>query len=379
MQEKFISKKAGIVVATNAFGMGIDRSDVRFVVHFELPGSVEAYYQEAGRAGRDGEPSWCELFFNFADRGTQEFFIEGNNPGAATIREMYERLIEWQDARHEIRLPIREIAERIGANNELSVSSAVTILARAGYIERFDLPGQRMRGTRLLRPGIPAARLELDETALAEKERRDFARLDAMVALCDATVCRQHWILRYFGEHGAADCGTCDNCRQIGAARSLRDATAEEMLIVRKALSGVGRMSRRTPDGWQAIFGRTRIISMLVGSRSQDVLRLRLDKLSTYGILASPGTGYLNSLFHEMHAAGLIESTGGDRPLVTLTARGVGVMQGREPCRLRWPEFNPPHPTAVPGQSHGRTRRRRKTFRRCRSGRRVLTRHSSRG
>ncbi|MFH2009382.1 MAG: RecQ family ATP-dependent DNA helicase [bacterium] len=79
-QEQFVSREVDVVVATNAFGMGIDRADVRTIIHWELPGSVEAYYQEAGRAGRDGLPARCELLFNYADVRTQEFFIENADP-----------------------------------------------------------------------------------------------------------------------------------------------------------------------------------------------------------------------------------------------------------------------------------------------------------
>lgn len=75
-QNAFMNRHADIVIATNAFGMGIDRADVRFVAHFEIPGSVEAYYQEAGRAGRDGEEAYCELLFNHADLRTQEFLLK---------------------------------------------------------------------------------------------------------------------------------------------------------------------------------------------------------------------------------------------------------------------------------------------------------------
>ena len=134
-------------VATNAFGMGIDRSDVRFVAHFEVPGSVEAYYQEAGRAGRDGEQAVCELLFNHADSKTQEFFIEGNNPGRACITDVYRTLLKLSDANHEVRLPLKELADAVPSlNNEMALSSAISMLVRARYVARFDLPGVRIEG-----------------------------------------------------------------------------------------------------------------------------------------------------------------------------------------------------------------------------------------
>ena len=91
VQARFMQAKYPVVVATNAFGMGVDRADIRFVAHWDIPGSVEAYYQEVGRAGRDGLPSWCELLFNFADVYTQEFFYKNSeNPtrGRTLLRQM---------------------------------------------------------------------------------------------------------------------------------------------------------------------------------------------------------------------------------------------------------------------------------------------------
>ena len=117
-QDAFVSGRADVVVATNAFGMGIDRSDVRFVVHFEIPGSVEAYYQEAGRAGRDGEPAACELLFNHADLKTQEFFFEGSNPPLTVIRSLYNMLrFECDPASHELHLTVDAMAERLGTRS----------------------------------------------------------------------------------------------------------------------------------------------------------------------------------------------------------------------------------------------------------------------
>ena len=127
-QEAFVSGRADVVVATNAFGMGIDRPDVRFVVHFEIPGSVEAYYQEAGRAGRDGEAAVCELLFNHADLKTQEFFFEGSNPPIAVIRSLYNLLrFECDPVTHELHITVDAMAERLGKEvNPMAVGTALS-------------------------------------------------------------------------------------------------------------------------------------------------------------------------------------------------------------------------------------------------------------
>ncbi len=337
-QTAFINRDCDIAVATNAFGMGIDRPDVRFVAHFEVPGSVEAYYQEAGRAGRDGEVSECELYFNYADTGTQEFFIDGNNPGYESILDIY-RALQYLSVNNEARIPIKDLADRLGLNNSMQAGSALTHLARAGYIERFDIPGTRMRGTRLLRPDLNPEDLRIDHAALAEKERRDRARLEAMVQFCyEDHTCRQAWILNYFGESDAANCGTCDNCR-TGRNRDRRGPTEEEFTIVRMALSGVARASVSRPDGtWEARFGKGKIAQMLVGSKSREILAARLDQLSTYGLLRDKGEAYVLTLLGELKKAGFLTVQKTPYPLLTLTRRGAEVMRGNRNFKIEWPE-----------------------------------------
>ncbi len=336
-QEVFISRKVDVAVATNAFGMGIDRADVRFVIHYEVPGSVEAYYQEAGRAGRDGESAVCELLFNYADTRTQEFFIEGANPTAATIRSIYHYLLGEADRDYEVHRTLDEIAEGADVKNAISVGSALSVLARSGYLERFDVPKRRMRGTRLLKPDVSARQITLDELAIEEKDRRDREKLKAMVEMCYSRVCRQQWILRYFGEANAGVCGCCDVCRESGAGE-MRAPSDDEAVIVRKALSGVARMSRRTRNGWEARFGRGRIVQMLAGSKSQEIVAVRLDQLTTYGILRDKGTGYLNSLMRSLSDAGMVCTVTGEFPLMTLTPLGETIMRGEGSYQLVWPD-----------------------------------------
>jgi ATP-dependent DNA helicase RecQ len=336
-QNAFMQGQRDVVVATNAFGMGIDRADIRFVAHFEMPGSVEAYYQEAGRAGRDGEAATCELLFNHADTRVQEFFIEGSNPPVSFILQTYEMLRGAVDDNHELQLSLKEMTERLDASgNDMMLSSALHVLDREGYIDRFDIPGRRVRGTRLLKAEVRGPQLKLDRAKLQEKERRDRAKLKMMIDFAYSHDCRQEAILRYFGEAASSPCGTCDVCE--GSVSPARAPTDPEALIVRKALSGVARMSFRTGAGWQPRFGRGRIVQTLVGSRSREIIDARLDQLSTYGLLRTEGVAYLNQLLRELQDRGMLVSSGREYPTITLTARGEEIMKGTVDYTLRWPQ-----------------------------------------
>ncbi len=138
-QERFMNEEAPVLAATNAFGMGIDRPDVRQVIHYNIPGSVEAYYQEAGRAGRDGEKAECILFFSYADRYTQEFLIDMNNPPESMVHKVYGVLrAEYKKTSSPlIQLSHSEIKEKIpDMKNDGIVSACLSILEQNNYIGR---------------------------------------------------------------------------------------------------------------------------------------------------------------------------------------------------------------------------------------------------
>jgi ATP-dependent DNA helicase RecQ len=218
----------------------------------------------------------------------------------------------------------------------MMIGSSLHVLDREGYIDRFDIPGRRVRGTRLLQPEVKGSQLKLDAAKLREKERRDRAKLKMMIDFAYARECRQQAILRYFGETDPARCGNCDIC--LETAGPARPPAEDEALIVQKALSGVARMSARIEGQWQPRFGRGRIVQTLVGSRSREIIQAQLDRLSTYGLLKEEGVAYLNQLLRELQDAGMLASSGGQYPMVTLTARGESVMKGQLDYQLRWPQ-----------------------------------------
>ncbi|AMV31465.1 ATP-dependent DNA helicase RecQ [Pirellula sp. SH-Sr6A] len=140
VQDQFMRGELEAIVATNAFGMGIDKSDLRYVVHYNMPGTLEAYYQEAGRAGRDGHSSQCVLLYSAQDRYIQEFFIENANPSREVLQSVYEFLLQREE--DPIELTAEQIKELMNApTTSEAVNSALQILARTDVLERLEVAG----------------------------------------------------------------------------------------------------------------------------------------------------------------------------------------------------------------------------------------------
>ena len=166
LQERFIAGTAGVVVATNAFGMGIDKPDVRRVVHYDHPGSLEAYYQEAGRAGRDGKAAECIILRGPEDHRTHEFLLDQSHPRASLVESAYSALATLIDQRCEV-ITAEVVAKKIGgACGPRQVDAAFGVLQRFGCISvaktRIGLPRLRLVG--LMERVIRLAQTEAPES-----------------------------------------------------------------------------------------------------------------------------------------------------------------------------------------------------------------------
>jgi len=331
-QRRFMAGDAPVVVATNAFGMGVDKADVRTVCHESVPSSIEAYYQEAGRAGRDGAPARCLLFATGQDKGLHVFFIQRSEISDGALKAVARALVrcaapapgaaspqgEPPPARFD--LPLAELSALAG--DEDNVRAIVGHLARAGVVQPSPSAPDRVAG-RLVGPWDGRA-LAQCRTAAKEGTRARWRQYRAVWAWVEGNGCRREGILHHFGDRAApAPTGPCCDVCDPGLApappprtphRAARPGRLAHRPVADGELGDLDEAILEVVAAAEPGVGRTRAVEVLRGGRSKVVAKYSYDGLPHYGAYAHLAGAAVLERVDGLLAAGTLRSTGGRFP-----------------------------------------------------------------